>query len=103
MNEDVMVIPLRVTKDVGRRWKIEAVKQDRSVQSWLLEKMGYTKEDQRRNEISAVVGPKNKDLVDKLCGAVESKKTPPVTIPVPAKPVVDQKVMSAYVSAPVDK
>jgi len=29
--------------------------------------------------------------------------TPPVPISVPAKPIVEQKVMSAYVSAPVDK
>lgn len=39
---DMMIIPLRVPRELGRQWKMEAVKQDKSVQKWILEQIQRT-------------------------------------------------------------
>lgn len=54
MKEDVMVIPLRVPRELGRSWKMEAVKQDKSVQKWILEQVGDNRRE-RSSVASALV------------------------------------------------
>ncbi len=38
----IMVIPLRVPREVGTEWKVEAIKKGQSVQKWILERLEQT-------------------------------------------------------------
>lgn len=74
MNDDMVIIPLRVPREQRRSWRAEAGKRDQSVQAWLLEK-----------------------ICGKQCGALdrvatdEGGSTPPPTAKASPKPVPTPK------------
>src|SRR5690349_6345023 len=61
MSDKMMVIPLRVPRQTGIDWKVEAVKQGISVQRWILDRLQDTpKTPQKPPKVASAVVPDTK-------------------------------------------
>ncbi len=83
MKEDVMVIPLRVPREVGKEWKVAAVMNGQSVQRWILDRV-YAK-------ITTPVIPTG-----------EMVKRSPEAPPLGQKPVVNVVIPSGKYGKPLE-